>query len=456
MKSQPHIRWLIRSLCAAAGILVLTIAAAPSASLILAQGETDPPPNILLILTDDQREGLEVMPATRNLFGAQGRTFSNAFATTPLCCPSRASILTGSYTHNHGVRSNGLEDWKALDHSTTIERYLQDAGYRTAMYGKFLNNWPVRRDPPYFDSWAVIPKVFGRRAYYDSEWNVNGRVKRVSTYATQFIESKGLRFLQTSESNDSQPWFLFLSTTAPHAEFTPEPIYENATVPKWNGNPAVSESDRSDKPAYVRAFDETYKEGAAARRGQLRTLMSVDDLVEAVMGELDRLGEENTLAIFLSDNGYFWSEHKLPAKGAPYLQSVRVPMLLRWEGQIEANSVDERLVANIDVAPTILSAAGIPFGGDGGNLLDNSWSRDRLLLEYWIDPYSPTIPRWASTVERSAQYIEYYNGDGDVIFREFYDLGADPWQLQNLRTPPDPSWADRLREDRRCAGASCP
>lgn len=456
MKSRNRVLRSVRFACAASGLLLLLTAATPNDSLNLAPLEPGSPPNILLILTDDQREGLEVMPSTQNLFGTQGRTFTNAFATTPLCCPSRSSILTGKYAHNHGVRSNGLDDWRALDHSTTIERYLHDAGYRTAIYGKFLNNWPVRKDPPYFDSWAVIPKVFGRRAYYDSEWNVNGRVKRVGTYATHFIQSKGLRFLQTSESNDAQPWFLFLSLTAPHAEFTPEPIYENAPVPKWDGNPAVSESDRSDKPAYVRAFNETLKEGAAARRGQLRTLMSVDDLVEQVLGELDTLGEDNTLAIYLSDNGYFWSEHKLPAKGAPYLQSVRVPLFLRWEEQINGSSLDERLVANIDVAPTIMAAAGLSFAADGRDLLDTTWSRDRMLLEYWIDPYSPTIPRWASTLTGSGQYIEYYNDAGDMSFREFYDLKADPWQLTNLRKPPDASWADRLQRDRRCAQSTCP
>lgn len=412
-------------------------------------------PNVLLILTDDQREGLDVMPSTRELFSAGGRSYPNAFATTPLCCPSRASILTGRYAHNHGVKSNGLDDWKALDHSTTIENHLREAGYRTAIFGKFLNNWPVRRDPPHFDSWAVIPKVFGRRAYYDSEWNVQGTVKRVSTYATDFIESKGLGFLRGSESNDAQPWFLFLSLTAPHADFVAEPAYESAGVPTWNGNPAVFEQDRSDKPAYVRAFHETYRSATAKRRAQLRTLMSVDDLVEQVFSELALLGEENTLAIYLSDNGYFWGEHKLPAKGAPYQQSVRVPLFLRWPGQMPA-STDERLVANVDVAPTILAAAGLPFTGDGRDLLDSVWTRDRLLLEYWIDPYSPTIPRWASTVRFGAQYIEYYGKDGSVVGREFYDLEADPWQLENLRAAPDATWRRQLSSDRRCSGAGCP
>lgn len=412
-------------------------------------------PNILVIITDDQREGLEVMPATRRLFVEQGRSYPAAYVTTPLCCPARASVMTGKYVHNHGVLSNGVDDWRDLDHATTMQRYLHETGYRTGHFGKLLNHWPVRRDPPYFDRWALLPDAVRRLGYYGSDWNVNGDVRRVDTYSTTFIRRQVIQFLRTSEGDDGQPWYAYVATAAPHRAFVAEPKYRDAPVPEWPGNPAVAEEDRSDKPAYVREQDISFERGKEIRRAQYRTLMSVDDMVRSVFSTLEELGEQNTLAIYLSDSGYMWSEHGLNAKQVPYVQSVKIPMMMRWP-TLNIAGQDARMVTNVDVAPTVLAAAGLPFQGDGRNLLDPTWTRERVLIEYFGDPHAPSVPRWASLLRRDAQYVEYYEDAGSLREVEFYDLLADPWQLDNLGRAPGSTWRDQLAADRRCAGSSCP
>jgi arylsulfatase A-like enzyme len=422
-------------------------------------------PNVLIIVTDDQREGLEYMPYTRRLLKRGGRTFPHAFATTPLCCPSRASIFTGRYTHNHGVTSNRTAD--ELDHETTLQYYLQQAGYRTGIFGKFLNKWSRgQTSPPFFSSWAV--NAGGN--YYDVRFNINGDFRRVHKYSTTFIGSQAVRFL--SEANrqaDSQPWLMYVTPTAPHSSYIAEPKYVDAPVAAWDGTPAVFEEDRSDKPSYVQRRGVTFEQGAEVREKQFRTLMSVDDLVERLFDSLKALDElDNTVAFYLSDNGYMWGEHGLSNKSAPYTESIRVPLLARWPGHIEPGTRDDRLVANIDVAPTVLDAVGLRPSQDepvdGRSLLDQSWIRTRLLTEGQYHPKFE-IPAWASLRTGSYQYVEYYGPDGKTLqFTEGYDLASDPHQLDNLLggslpgiVPPRlSSLGATLAEDRRCAGSTCP
>lgn len=411
-------------------------------------------PNVIVIVTDDQREGLQVMDKTQAAMVDEGRTFENAFVTTPLCCPARASIMTGRYVHNHGVMSNGEDDWRDLDQSQTVQAYLDAAGYRTALFGKFLNHWPVRTDPPHFDEWALLPDVTGRLGYYGSNWNVDGTIKKISRYSTTYLSDKTVGFIQDQETTDDEPWYVYLATGAAHRSFVAEPRYADAPVPRWRGNPAVFEKDTSDKPAYVRKADFTFEEGRAIRKRQFRTLMSVDDMVARIIDTVDSLGED-TLILYTSDSGYMWGEHGLAHKQVPYEQSVANMMWIRWAGRT-AGTTDDRIVSNIDIVPTIASAAGLSIGTDGRDLLDESWTRDRMLLEYFGDDNAPGIPRWASTWTPEGQYIEYYGPGGDLIDREYYDLLVDPWQLKNLDRPPDTTWGARLAADRRCSEATCP
>lgn len=417
-------------------------------------------PNVLVILTDDQRTGLSAMPSTRTLFRRQGTTFPNGFVTTPQCCPSRASIMSGRYAHNHGVQdNNGAAN---LDMEQTFQAVLQGAGYRTGFAGKFLNGWDPSVPPPHFDDWAMRGAGNG---YYGGGWNINGVMRVVDAYSTTLIRRRGLRFLRDAESDDARPWLLFLSTLAPHGPFRPEPKYEAARVGRWDGNPAVFESDRSDKPQRISDVGNCHLPcGRAKRRGQLRTLMSVDDLVERVFRLLERNGERNTIAIFLSDNGFGWGEHGLAGKGVPYDHATRVPMYVRWPGHLAAQSIDTRIAANIDIAPTILDAARIPDSAmppmDGRSLLNETWSRDRILLELWVHG------SWASLRATNFQYVEYYDDVGTTIFREYYDLARDRWQLENLladgdpANDPDPGTISSLSLDlqraRSCTGQDCP
>ena len=411
-------------------------------------------PNVIVIVTDDQREGLQVMKKTRAAFEGSGRVFPNAFVTTPLCCPARASIMTGKYVHNHGVMSNGEEDWKDLEHTQTVQRYLDNAGYRTALFGKFLNHWPVEMDPPNFDEWALLPDVTGRLGYYGSKWNVNGDIKTISRYSTRYLSDTTVDFIERREAADAEPWYVYLATGAAHRSFVAEPKYEGAPVPRWGGNPAVFEKDKGDKPAYVRNARFSFKEGRSLRARQFRTLMSVDDMVGRIVATVDSLGED-TLILFSSDSGYMWGEHGLANKQVPYEQSIQNVMWLRWPGHA-TGSTDTRIVSNVDIVPTIAAATGISVSADGRDLFDDSWVRDRILLEYFGDDNAPSIPMWSSTWTPDGQYVEYYGPGGDLIDSEYYDLLTDPWQLKNLRTPPDSTWRTRLAADRQCAGATCP
>lgn len=411
-------------------------------------------PNVIVIVTDDQRDGLSVMPETRSRFRDQGTEFTKAFVTTPLCCPARASIMTGRYVHNHGVLSNGDDDWRDFDESDSIQSRLDVAGYRTALFGKLLNHWPQTRNPAHFDTWAVLPDVAGRTGYYGATWNIDGTQREVDTYSTKFLEHKATEFIRSGEESDLDPFYMYIATAAAHRSFVAQPKYEGAAVPRWSCNPAVLERDRSDKPPYVRNASFSCREGKKRRAAQLRTLMSVDDMVEGIFTALDAADEPNTLVIFVSDSGYLWGEHGLTNKQVPYEESIEIPMMIRWPGHTSGS--DARLVTNLDIAPTIYAAAGISATTDGRDLLDRSWARDHIHVEYFGDPNAPSIPRWASTWTPHGQYVEYYGTSGTVSFREYYDLTSDPWQLRNVRRPPDASWPLRLDADLRCAGASCP
>ena len=446
------------------------ISSGPSTTSTGGQG----PPNVLVILTDDQRAGtLDVMPKTRRIFGEGGTLFLNGFVTTPLCCPSRATILSGRYDHNNGVMGNA--DALKLDQDATIERYLQDAGYRTGIIGKFLNTWPLDRNPWRWDTWDIF-----NNGYFETSWNVQGRQETVDRYSTSFISDQAVRFLRQSESNDTQPWFLYAAPSAPHDPWIPAPKYAHASLPHFVRNPAMLEADLSDKPPWVRhAIKLTRARIARNRADQLRTLVSVDDMVGRVFRVLRDLGEDrDTLAFFLSDNGFLWGEHgvagdrseretsptKITGKRLPYTQSIHVPFLMRWPGHVRTGVLDPRFVANVDIAPTIMDAAGLTPSPstpmDGRSLLAGR-TRDRMFFEYFLDPLYPVIPTWASVRTPTLQYVEYYGPGGKIVFREYYDLVTDPFQLDNLlgdgKTSNDPHVAALSREiraDRGCRGTS--
>lgn len=429
------------------GLLAIALVV-PTTPTTTAAQEAPEQPNILIILTDDQRAPgtMKVMKETRRLFGSGGTRYSNAVVTTPLCCPSRASILTGQYAHNHGVHTN--PDGDNLNPQHTMPKELKEAGYLTAITGKYLNTW--RAPPAFFDRWATFS---GQRAYYEVRFDVNGTLQETDEYSTDFIAEKTVEFLRDFESYDDRPWLMYVAPNAPHSPAIYEPEYELARLPKWRTNPAVEENNLRDKPQWVHDSAEiSMRDVKRLREDQLRTLLSVDELVARTFAEIDELDEEgNTLAFFLSDNGWTWGEHGLQGKDAPYNESVKVPFYVRWPGHVEPGT-DDRIVANIDIAPTIYEATGVlpDYLVDGKSIFTSD--RDYAYLEFYETPRE-NVPSWHSLWYPDSTYIRYK----DTGEREAY-YPSDPWQLRNLygdtiegNEPADEPFFDGLLE----AGASC-
>jgi arylsulfatase A-like enzyme len=355
-----------------------------------------------------------------------------------------------------------------------IQYRLRKAGYLTAYVGKYFYGQRIDVAPRQFDRWAVFSGYRGYRA------NVDGRMRYgIKRYSTHFADLQARRFLHAfARRRDRKPWFLVIAPFAPHDPYTVEHRYAGSRVPRYREAPSVRNPRIRTKPGWVKRHTVRPAFRRAVRRRQLRTLKSVDDLIGNVFATMRKLGQaRNTLAFFISDNGYFWGEHGLIKDGPgttgkrfPYQEAVRVPLMMRWPGRVAAGRRDSRLVANIDLAPTILDAAGLPGRKrmDGRSLLDRSYARSRLLLEYWRGGPGgrQPPPTWASTVTRHLQYIEYYRPDGKRIFREHYNLRRDPYQRVNVLRDRRPSTAPsrtrlarlsrQLRRDRLCRGTTCP
>ena len=420
-------------------------------------------PNVLIVLLDDQRDQgtLDVMPETRRIFQDGGVTYANAFDSTPLCCPARGSLWSGQYSHNHGVLTNADPAAESrFDQTKTLQYYLTQAGYMNALVGKYWNTWPRTTPPPYFQRYTMMTG-----GYNDAWFNVDGVQKRLLGYSTDVMGNASVGYLRSFEANDAQPWLLYIAPHAPHFNYTPAAKYANAAVPAWQRNASVLETDLSDKPPVVRTIAKPLTDVEQIRALQLRTLMSVDDMVSQVFAEMDRLGEQDTLALFLSDNGYFWGEHHgLTDKRMPYTEDVSIPMMARWPGHIAPGTVESKMVAQIDIEPTVLSTLGItPSHVIDGASLFGTGARQRMFLEYTRSSDIAAVPSWAADLTPTYEYAEWYNDDGSLYFREYYDLVNDPLELTNLyadgvtgNDPPIAPLSAQLTADRGCAGTTCP
>lgn len=398
-------------------------------------------PNLLVILTDDQPAGtLSAMPAVRERIAGEGVRFTSAYATTPLCCPSRASILTGEYAHEHGVRDN--DD---VLRESTVPRALADAGYVNGWVGKFMNSWNGTPREPYH-YWVA----FENKSYDAPTLNVNGEVRESPYHTTRGLAEHVLNFLDRTNDTD-RPFFLAWAPWTPHYPAEPtSPLagsFPDADPSRW---PAFNETRDADKPAWVR---EVHVPGEAWSRAfyraQLATLHALDHQVARVLDALEDQGRlDDTAVVFLSDQGYLHGQHGLVGKRVPYEPAVRIPLAVRFPPLAEANVTRGELVANLDIAPTLRDLAGLP-GRDGvaGRslvpLLNGSagaW-RDALLLEGW----PPERPNWTAVHTGEAVYVETRGQRS-----ELYDLAADPHQLHSRVR--DPAYADlRDRLDRRLA-----
>jgi arylsulfatase A-like enzyme len=367
-----------------------------------------------------------------------------------------------------------------MNEDTSVTRYLDQAGYRTGIIGKYLNNRDVMARPRYFDYFRVLGG-----GYWATEWNVNGRKVTVPAYSTKYMELQARRFIKRNDPTKRRagrgkarakrrpPWFLYVAVNAPHYPIQPEPLYFRANVGPFPQSPGTQEADISDKPAFVQDLAAQPLppglEPPTVRRGQLRTLLSVDDLLAGIRRTLAKTRQtKRTLVFFASDNGLLWGEHKIPTiKDLPYPEAARVPLMASWPGRIKSGGKDGRFTALIDIAPTILDAARIPPPQsppmDGRSLLDRGWQRDRLLLEYF--GLGSLIPPWQGIVRGDLQYTRYGAINGHPPSSEYYRTD-DPFQLTNLlgnsNAGDDPSAGEiaqleaQLNADSNCAGASCP
>jgi arylsulfatase A-like enzyme len=427
---------------------------------------TPPPsgrPNVVVINLDDMRaDMLAALPKVRQWLADGGTSFRNGYVSTPSCCPSRASLMSGRYVHNNGqFQQQNL----GFDLDLTVQRYLHDAGFLTGHAGKFLHWLDLSVEAPHFDRWTYF-----KGGYENVFMNFDGTVRRSQGYSTTIVFDRAIEYVNDFESRgDARPFYLHLAPVAPHDPSVAEPRYASATVPAHQPDPSYMEADRADKPPFVRSQNQTPAAAQAKRTAMIRTLYTVDDQVDRLMRHLQATGElANTLVLFTSDNGFLLGEHKTTEKFLPYRKAVEVPFLLRWPGRVAAGAVDDRLVTHVDVLPTILAATGVTQAHatlDGRDLLSGH-TRQRALTEYWHDPNnSGTIPTWASIRTTAYQYSEYYDiaNPATVTFREYYNLQADPYQLVNLladgvptNDPDTAPLSQTLRAARQCAGSSCP
>jgi N-acetylglucosamine-6-sulfatase len=438
-----------------------------------------PPPNIVVIETDDQTaDSVRFMVNVRSELARGGTTFTNAFAATPLATPSRATLLTGRYAHNDGVRAETgpAGGGPLIDATSTLPVWLQRAGYTTAMIGRYLSGYGTDAPsamPPGWNEWDVAVDPWST-SYYDYALNQDGTLVSYgdapSDYQTDVLAAKAGstvdRLLVSGE-----PFFLWLSFLAPRAAESgagagvlapgPEPAPRHAsrlTAEQLPTPPSFNEANVRDKPASVRARPLLSGSSMAAIKQRyvrrLESLLAVDEAVGSLVGKLRAAGKlDDTLIVFTSGSGFMQGEHRIPSgAGAPYEPSIRIPLILRGPGVPHDHTVADP-VATVDLAPTILDAARAKADQplDGTSLLPLAsdplaeLGRD-ILLE--TRTYSGLrTPRF--------KYIEYGNGA-----RELYDLAVDPYELTNrVRSPAyDGVRAElvrRLALLRGCSGSGC-
>jgi N-acetylglucosamine-6-sulfatase len=464
----------------AIGALAVAGSATPGAPVDRAAA-AKAPPNVLVIETDDQTErSLQMMPNVNSLIVNKGTLFQNNFVNHSLCCPSRATFLTGQYEHNHGVRSNGppnggFDRFEALHGDNNLGVWLQDAGYHTALIGKYLNGYGGDIVPPGWSEWfGAAPRT---QDVYNYTLNENGTPVQYGNRRVDFkqdvLTRKAVNFVDR-RAPKPVPFFLWLTYTAPHSggpNPNPNPPFDCQGTAKpaprhahaFDSEPLpmppnFNEADVSDKPAEIQnrpLLSPTKIEDIQRQyRCRLESLLSVDEGVKAIVRALRARDElSNTVLMFTSDNGFFHGEHRIPGgKQHIYEESIRVPLAMRGPGIPRGETVGDPAI-NADLAPTIVDLSGADPGlvMDGLSLIPVAQhpgleqGRELLIEE-------PTFE--AIRTERF-MYAEHSTGE-----KELYDLAKDPFELQSRHD--DPAYASimaqlavRLHELETCSGDSC-
>lgn len=420
----------------------------------------DPRPNIILIVADDQPyHTVDYMPFVKTEMMKNGIVFENSFATTPLCCPGRASILSGQYAHNHQVLTNTppLGGAAKFDSETSFSIRLQDAGYKTAYLGKYMNGYddllPTGVVLPGWDVWNVFvgknlpadEDAGNLQYYYNFSLSQNGAIadykRNDLNFSADVVTRMALEFIRDSKD---APFFLTVNYYNPHSPYICAPRHKESfrASTGWDWvqyrPPNFNEENIRDKPDYIGELSPlSDAELDTVHLQILRSLLSVDDGAASIAAALKKARlDDDTIVIYTSDNGLTIGDHRFGAtKNCPYEACVKVPFIVYAPGRFEPR-IDPNLVANIDLYPTIADWAGFqtPETVDGTSLaplLEDPavpW-RDALLIEHWPTEggVGSMIPEFYSIRAREWKYTEYSTGE-----TELYDLVNDPYELQNL------------------------
>jgi arylsulfatase A-like enzyme len=503
------------------GLFVIVNMVASACGVIQSTALFEKRPNVIVVLTDDM--DMSLMPFVKNteaLIGEKGATLTNYFITDSLCCPSRSSNLRGQYPHNTKVLTNDFPEggfrrfFVDGEEKETLAVWLQRAGYRTSLVGKYLNGYPIFAGynyvPAGWNDWhALFYKTSSDAGSWYNEYTLNENGPLVQygdspeNYSTDVFKEKAFKFIDQSTA-DKDPFFLLLAVYAPHGPSTPAERHVNLldglTYPQ---KPSFNEPDISDKPKIIQALANTGDVvdvgDADTLYGQrARTMLAVDELVVDLVKKLEQNGQlDNTYIFFTSDNGFSIGEHSLPpGKGLAYEEDIHVPMLVRGPG-IKPNTVVTQITANIDLASTIAEMTGAKPADfvDGRSFLpllksevsnSTDWRKGLLIEMGKVDtsasmvmpavahsdfdssPYEFEYPDSLSDkfLQKDDQgtyrgvrtekfiYLEYNNGE-----REFYNLEKDPYELENLASKLDPNitaslhaWLGKLQN---CAADEC-
>ena len=474
----------IRVLVVTAAAIVATVAAVAGGGAASA-GTSPALPNVVIIQTDDQTlDSMKFMPKTRALIGDEGATFLNHYANWPVCCPSRATMQTGQYSHNHGVLGNSPPEgsYSAFDTANTLALWLQARGYVTAHIGKFLNGYGGGDEaaqtevPPGWSEWDT-GTAGTTQLVYDYTQNVNGVLvphgQAETDFKQDFYTDRAIELIGQYTAG-SVPLYLQLDYTAPHGGGPnpnplppddcgggPKPAPRHATafdtepLPEPQG---FNEVDVTDKPQAIQNLPLMTEQEIATitrrYRCRIESLLSVDEGVEEIIGALEAAGAlDNTYVLFTSDNGFFHGEHRVQTgKSRVYEPSVRLPLLMRGP-DVPANVDVRDLTINADLATTVVDVSGATptVALDGLSLLP-------AVLRPWIERGRELLLEtnlYSAVHTQRYVYAEYTTGE-----KELYDLRLDPFQLQSRHA--DPAYDDvrqrlvtRLAALRTCAGVSC-
>lgn len=406
------------------------------------------PPNVIVIVTDDQRSAsMRVMRSVSSKIGGRGVRFQNAIVAVPTCGPNRVSLLTGQYAHSHHCYVNPQT---ALDFAPTdgrqIGAWLRKAGYRTGLFGKYLNGYGALPDTYVPRGWHAWDAIHGKGGYYDYDLQHNdyngGRFgvvvhhgSSVDDYFADVVTEKVSGFIRSTPA--SVPVFAYVAYKAPHEPFIPARRHKGslASTDPWRPR-SYNEDDVSDKPAWVRddpKWDATVRAMHDKDRiAQLETLLSVDEGVSTLiqtLRDVDRLAD--TLIVYTSDNGFLWGEHRLWGKSVPYRAAHEVPLLMRWDARITAGLRVTVPVSTIDISATLLAVSGAaPTVSQEGRSLVPFFTKASASIGrkhvYFEKQTAGGVPAFCAVRNETQLYVRYATGE-----EEFYNYKKDPQELRN-------------------------